>query len=180
MITPTFGWLSRSSRAASSPSISGIRMSIKAMSGVSVWTRSRSSLPLAASPTTSIPSAMSRYLRSPWRTREWSSAIATLIVTVPSCPPCIPARAAPGFSEDELPVDEQEGKQGKPPRECDKRRRFGRPAPLGGDRPPPRDREHDGHEPWHRQQWPARERQQKGQEHARGRVHRVAERDPAG
>ena len=83
MITPMSGQRSRISRAASRPSISGMRMSTSAMSGVFSPMSSSNSLPSAASPTTSMPSAMSRYRRSPWRTSEWSSAIATLIVTFP-------------------------------------------------------------------------------------------------
>src|SRR4029453_3988389 len=94
MITPVLGWLSPIFRAASRPSISGIRMSTRAMSGSSLATRSTSSCPFAASPTTSIPSAMSRYLRSPCRTSEWPSAIATRIVTLPppapATPPAVP------------------------------------------------------------------------------------------
>src|SRR5919201_1480800 len=119
MITPTVPWLSRISRAASRPSISGIRMSIRAMSGCSLDTRSSSYFPLDASPITSMPSAMSRYLRRPCLTSEWSSAMATLIVTAP------PVGRVPGTSypgpragssrvalEQMEPVDEQDDAHG--------------------------------------------------------------------
>src|SRR4029450_4607972 len=51
------------------------------MSGCSFSTMAMASSPLEASPTTSMSSAMSRYLRRPWRTREWSSAMRTLMLT---------------------------------------------------------------------------------------------------
>src|SRR6266511_3409911 len=125
MITPIVPCLSRISRAASRPSISGIRISIKAMSGSSFDTRSSSSLPLDASPTTSMPSAMSRYLRSPCLTSDWSSAMATLIVTAPPVG-CVLGTSYPGLrrgfakrcrpggnaSEEVSPVDEEQGRQG--------------------------------------------------------------------
>ena len=102
------------------------------MSGSSASISSRSSLPFAASPTTSMPSAMSRYRRRPCRTREWSSAIATLIVTAPPVPPLgcpdttrnggrlaerpIAERLGRTFrgSEDVVPVHEQHGSSPNP------------------------------------------------------------------
>ena len=60
MITPTLGNRSRIFRAASRPSISGIRMSSRTISGEAVSIRAMASSPLAASPTTSMSSAVSR------------------------------------------------------------------------------------------------------------------------
>src|SRR6266508_328885 len=159
MITPVLGWVSRIFRAASSPSISGIRMSTRAMSGSSLMTRSTSSCPLAASPTTSIPSAMSRYRRSPWRTSEWSSAIATRIVTLPPPGPrrrepiLYGGRDAPeGPSEDVVPVDRQHGQDPEAERADDQRGGPGDPEPIEPEREPPEGREQGQDEPRHRHQ----------------------------
>src|ERR1700677_4507717 len=63
-------------RVASSPSITGILMSISTTSGRCSSTAATASLPSAASPATSIPS-VSRISRKPPRTSAWSSAITT-------------------------------------------------------------------------------------------------------
>src|SRR6185503_5689443 len=160
MITPVLGWVSRIFRAASRPSISGIRMSTRAMSGSSLPTRSTSSCPLAASPTTSIPSAMSRYLRSPCRTSEWSSAIATRIVTLlpPGAlrrGPILYGRQDP--SEDVVPVDRQDREDPEGGRAHDQGRRSRDPEPLEAERQPPEGREQGQDEPGHRHQRTIRE-----------------------
>src|SRR5215211_6828253 len=160
MITPVLGWVSRIFRAASRPSISGIRMSTSAMSGSSLATRSTSSWPLAASPTTSIPSAMSRYLRSPWRTSEWSSAIATRIVTL--LPPDLDGVGPILYgrrpaSEDVVPVDGQDREDPEAGRAHDQRRRSWDPEPLEAERQAPEGREQGQDEPGHRHQRTTRE-----------------------
>src|SRR5918994_3069477 len=190
MITPVLGWVSRIFRAASSPSISGIRMSTRAMSGSSSATRSTSSCPLAASPTTSIPSAMSRYLRSPCRTSEWSSAIATRIVTLP--PPDLDGEEPILYgrrdaSEDVVPVDGQDREDPEARRAHDQRRRSWDPEPLESKRQPPEGREQGQDEPGHRHQRTIREDEGQGDQqgapqvdaiarpHAHERVHRRGE-----
>src|SRR5512132_2639064 len=160
MITPVLGWVSRIFRAASRPSISGIRMSTRAMSGSSLPTSSTSSCPLAASPTTSIPSAISRYLRSPCRTSEWPSAIATRIVTLPppdldGVEPILYGRR--DASEDVVPVERQDREDREAGRTHDQRRRSWDPEPLEAERQPPEGREQGQDEPGHRHQRAIRE-----------------------
>jgi len=64
---------------ASSPDITGIRMSISTTSGFTSGMRSTAWRPSEASATTSIPSARASNERMPWRTRVWSSTRNTLI-----------------------------------------------------------------------------------------------------
>src|SRR5262245_29260485 len=64
---------------ASSPSISGIRMSMSTTSGRSRRTSSTASCPFAASPTTSMSSHERSSTTKPLRTSAWSSATATRI-----------------------------------------------------------------------------------------------------
>ena len=66
-------------RVASSPSISGMRMSITTTSGFSARTCSSACAPVAASPTTSMSSRESSSARNPARTIGWSSASTTLV-----------------------------------------------------------------------------------------------------
>ena len=73
-------------RVASTPSIPGIRMSIRTTSGRSLETSSTAACPSAASPTTSMSSADRSRTANPPRTRAWSSAIATRI-TSSECAP---------------------------------------------------------------------------------------------
>ena len=70
-----------SCRVASTPSRTGIRMSIRQTSGRSSRASRTASCPSRASPTTSMPSRVPRISRSPVRTRSWSSATSTRIVT---------------------------------------------------------------------------------------------------
>ena len=64
---------------ASRPSIPGIRMSISTTSGACAATWDTAASPLAASPTTVIPSAASRMTQNPRRTSSWSSTTSTRI-----------------------------------------------------------------------------------------------------
>ena len=66
-----------SRRVASTPSRTGIRMSIRHTSGRSSRASRTASCPSRASPTTSMPSRVPRISRSPVRTRSWSSATST-------------------------------------------------------------------------------------------------------
>ena len=66
-----------SCRVASTPSRTGIRMSIRQTSGRSSRASRTASCPSRASPTTSMPSRVPRISRSPVRTRSWSSATST-------------------------------------------------------------------------------------------------------
>ena len=68
-----------SSRVASSPSIPGIRMSISTTSGWWAAAAASAASPLAASPTTVMPSAVSRMTQNPERTSSWSSTTSTRI-----------------------------------------------------------------------------------------------------
>src|SRR5215469_1341238 len=68
-------------RVASMPSRSGIRTSIKTMSGLTARATSTASAPLAASPTTENPGVAAMMPQNPTRTSAWSSATATEIVT---------------------------------------------------------------------------------------------------
>ena len=67
------------SRVASSPSMPGMRMSISTTSGSCACTWVTASAPLAASPTTVIPSAVSRITQKPALTSSWSSTTSTRI-----------------------------------------------------------------------------------------------------
>ena len=64
---------------ASSPSMPGIRMSISTTSGWLAAAARTAASPLAASPTTVIPSAASRMTQNPERTSSWSSTTITRI-----------------------------------------------------------------------------------------------------
>lgn len=68
-------------RVASSPSMTGIRMSRSITSGQSVRASSTAATPLSASPTTSRSSARWSMPRSPTRTSGWSSTTATRIMS---------------------------------------------------------------------------------------------------
>ena len=70
-----------SRRVASTPSRTGIRMSIRHTSGRSSRANRTASCPSRASPTTSMPSRVPRISRSPVRTRSWSSATSTRMFT---------------------------------------------------------------------------------------------------
>src|SRR5262245_40772924 len=178
MITPVLGWLSRIFRAASRPSISGIRMSTRAMSGSWLPTRSTSSWPLAASPTTSMPSAMSRYRRSPWRTREWSSAIATRIVTLRSPPDTRRCAhilygghdGAERRSEDVVRVDREQGQDPEAGRLGRKHRGPGDVQAFEPEGQAPEGREQGQHEAGHRHQRPTLEHEREGDQQARPQV----------
>src|SRR5215218_1645310 len=63
------------SRVAASPSILGIRTSIRTRSGRRRELISTASRPSSASPTTSKASSRANIPRKPWRTRPWSSAM---------------------------------------------------------------------------------------------------------
>ena len=67
-------------RVASSPSSSGIRMSIRITSGLVSWAWRIASWPVSASATTSMSPSASRITRKPVRTRVWSSASRTRIL----------------------------------------------------------------------------------------------------
>src|SRR5919112_2831562 len=73
--TLVWGRLCLISRVAASPSIPGMRTSIKTRSGCKREHTSTASLPSSASPTTSRPSSRASMPLKPWRTRPWSSAI---------------------------------------------------------------------------------------------------------
>ena len=66
---------------ASIPSMPGIRISISTMSGFSRRASSTASVPVAASPTEVRSGAVSTRMRKLPRTRAWSSATSTRIVT---------------------------------------------------------------------------------------------------
>ena len=81
------GWSARATRSgekicrvASTPSISGIRMSISTTSGGSSSTSRTASTPSPAAPTTRMPSWASMMTRTPSRNSSWSSTSSTLIV----------------------------------------------------------------------------------------------------
>src|SRR5919112_328899 len=73
--TIVLGWLCLISRVAESPSIPGMRTSIRMRSGRKREHASTASRPSSASPTTSRPSSRASMPLKPWRTRPWSSAI---------------------------------------------------------------------------------------------------------
>src|SRR4029453_10008467 len=70
-------------RVASSPSSTGMRMSIRTTSGRAERARSTAAAPSPASPTTSMSPASSSNARNPARTRCWSSTSRTLITGAP-------------------------------------------------------------------------------------------------
>jgi hypothetical protein len=82
-------------RVASMPSVPGIRMSIRTMSGFSRRAISTASAPVAASPTEARSDAVSTRTRKLPRTRAWSSATSTRIV-MPRCPQALCSRAGTG------------------------------------------------------------------------------------
>src|SRR5215207_920505 len=99
-------------RVASRPSTSGMRMSIRTMSGWSARARSTASAPVEASPTTSMSSARSSSIRKPERTSAWSSASSTRMLT----------RAPSGSADGRAPENRH--------RERLRRRSCRRPLPL--------------------------------------------------
>ena len=61
-------------RVASSPSMTGIRMSMSTTSGRVDAARAKASAPFSASPVTVMSSALARIALNPLRTSAWSSA----------------------------------------------------------------------------------------------------------
>jgi len=80
-------------RAAARPSIPGIRISISTTSGRWAVTAAIADSPLAASPTTVMPSAASRMTQNPYLTSSWSSTTSTRIGdgALPAGPCPVPA-----------------------------------------------------------------------------------------
>src|ERR1017187_526393 len=78
---------------ASIPSMPGIRISIRTMSGFPRRASSTASVPVAASPTEARSGAVSTRMRKLPRTRAWSSATSTRMVM----PPCLPALCLPAL-----------------------------------------------------------------------------------
>ena len=77
---PELDGIEATRRVASSPSSSGIRMSIRITLGPRRVALSIASRPLLASPTTSMSGSCASSMRKPARTIDWSSATRTLIV----------------------------------------------------------------------------------------------------
>ena len=76
-----------SAEIAVTPSISGIRRSIRITSGASAPARRTASAPFPASPTTSNPGSPSNIPINPLRTTGWSSTIITRIGAFTRSPP---------------------------------------------------------------------------------------------
>jgi hypothetical protein len=72
--------------AADRPSMFGIRISIRTMSGASARASSIAWVPSAASPTTVMSGSAARMTRKPARTSRWSSAMTTEMAAAAAAP----------------------------------------------------------------------------------------------
>src|SRR5919107_881548 len=101
--TPTSGCSRFIARVASRPSISGILTSMRTRSGVMERQSRKASRPFCASPTTSKSGSPSSMLRSPSRTRSWSSAMRRRVLVGPGGSPKPPDSAPIGANPRRLP-----------------------------------------------------------------------------